>query len=222
MIPFQAVVFDLDYTLVDCSRGIIDCINSALGQLDLPPVSAERARQTIGLSLPDVLVELAGPGHTAKANEFSRLFIERADQVILDLTVFLDGVPHTVALLRARGYSLGILSNKLRRRMTDVLERANLLGSFDAIVGIDDVSQPKPDPEGLLVAMRALGSSAPSTLYVGDSATDAETATRAQVSFVAVLSGVTPRVVFDQYDTLAVLEDVSALPGLLACGRNQR
>jgi len=124
-------------------------------------------------------------------------------------------VPQTVALLKSRGYSLGILSNKLRRRMTAVLGRANLLGSFDAIVGSEDVSQPKPDPEGLLVTVEALASSPPGTLYVGDSGTDAETAARAQVPFVAVLSGVTPKEVFDQYDALAVLEAVSALPGLL-------
>ena len=45
--------------------------------------------------------------------------------------------------------------------------------------------------------------------YVGDSVTDAKTAQRADIDFIAVLSGVTPRAAFDDYDVYAILEDVS-------------
>ena len=48
-------------------------------------------------------------------------------------------------------------------------------------------------------------------LYVGDSVTDAKTAQRADTDFIAVLSGVTPRAAFEDYDVYAILEDVSEL-----------
>jgi len=134
---------------------------------------------------------------------------------MLDLTFLLDSVPETVALLKRRGFALGILSNKFRYRVTGALRRENLLASFDTVIGAEDVAELKPAPEGLLLAIERLGNPAPATLYVGDSVTDAETAARAGVPFVAVLSGVTPREAFDGYATYAVLVDVSALPRLL-------
>ena len=214
---FQALIFDFDYTLADSSRGIVECINFALEQLGLAPVSAKRGQRTIGLSLPDVFTELAGRQQPAKAGEFARLFIERADQVMLDLTFLLDSVPETLASLRRCGFVLGILSNKFRYRVTGALRRQNLLRSFGIVVGAEDVSELKPAPEGLLLAIDRLGSLASSSLYVGDSVTDAETAARAGVPFVAVLSGVTLREAFDSYEPYAVLADVSSLPDLLGC-----
>jgi len=216
MAPFRSLILDFDYTLADSSRGIVECVRFALKELELPRVSAEGVCRTIGLSLPDAFMELVGNQHAAKADEFARLFIEHADRVMLDLTILLDRVPETVALLKQRGFALGILSNKFRYRVMGVLRREHLSRSFGVVVGAEDVSVLKPAPEGLLMAVERLGSSPSAALYVGDSVTDAETAARAGVPFVAVLSGVTPREAFERCDTYAVLSDVSALPDLLA------
>ena len=91
--PFWTVIFDFDYTLADSSRGIVASINFALRELGLPTVSAERARRTIGLPLSDTFVELAGHEQASRCEEFARLFIERADKVMVDLTVLYDSVP---------------------------------------------------------------------------------------------------------------------------------
>jgi len=80
-----------------------------------------------------------------------------------------------------------------------VFRRENLLRFFQVIVGGEDVSAHKPDPQGLLAAVDRLGSRHAATLYVGDSVTDAETAKRAAVPFVAVLSGATPIEHFNGY-----------------------
>ena len=211
----EAVIFDFDYTLVDSSQGIIQCIDQALVELGLPPASPEAVRRTIGLSLPDALLQLVGQEHTAKADAFSRLFIQRADEIMVDHTILLEPVRSTVDWLRSRGIALGIVSIKYRYRIEAVLQREDLLEPFQVIVGGEDVSAHKPDPEGLLKAIDNLGDSRPSTLYVGDSVTDAKTAERAAVPFVAVLSGVTPREAFVDYAVCAILESLSELPGLL-------
>ena len=66
MKPFQAIIFDFDYTLADSSRGVIDCIKYALHALGLPSVSDKLACQTIGLSLGDTLIQLVGPQYRAR------------------------------------------------------------------------------------------------------------------------------------------------------------
>ena len=90
--------------------------------------------------------------------------------------------------------------------------------AFDVIVGGEDVSRHKPDPEGLLAAIGRLGGSPSNTLYVGDSVTDAEAARRAGVPFVAVLNGVTPREAFEDYPVEGVLENLRELVEHLEAG----
>jgi len=211
--PVQAVIFDFDYTLADSSRGVVECINFALDSLGLPAVSAEKACLTIGLSLSDTLVHLVGESAAAQSDEFVRLFIERADEVMADLTILFESVPQTIAVLKEQGLGLGIVSTKFRYRIESILRREGLLDVFDAIIGGEDVPNHKPNPEGLRLAMERLGRSPLDCVYVGDSVVDAETAERAGVPFVAVLSGATPREAFGACDVRQVLEHVCDLPG---------
>ena len=184
---FQAIIFDFDYTLADSSRGIIASVNYALNELGLSLADDEAIRRTIGLSLPETLVKLAGKRHGARSDEFSSLFIERADQVMVGLTVLLDAVPKTVERLKQRNLPLGIVSTKFRYRIEAVLRREHLLEAFSVIVGGEDVREHKPSPKGLCIAIERLGRARTHCLYVGDSVTDAENEKRAGVPFVAVL-----------------------------------
>ena len=215
----ETTILDFDYTIVDSSRGAVECIRYALEQLGLPPVADESARRTIGLSLPDTFCELTGRRTGAQSDAFARLFIERAEQVMADGTVLLDPVPATIAQIVAGGMTLGIVSTKYRRRIEHILRREELLDAFAAIVGGEDVAAHKPDPEGLLKAMAMLESTPSSTVYVGDSVTDAQTAERAGVPFVAVLSGVTPRDAFAGYEVHTVIDDLSSLCDVVLAAR---
>jgi phosphoglycolate phosphatase len=107
--------------------------------------------------------------------------------------------------------AIGIVSTKFRRRIEEILGREDLLEPFDVIVGGEDVSRHKPDPEGLLAAIERLGGSPSGSLYVGDSVTDAETARRAGVPFAAVLNGVTPREAFKDYPVYKILDNLGEL-----------
>jgi phosphoglycolate phosphatase len=110
----QVIFFDFDYTLADSSPGIIECVNYALSRLGLEPVAPAKIRKTIGLSLPETCLALTGRSDLGQ--EFTSLFILRADEIMADLTVLMDSVPDTVQVLKKRGYQLGIVSTKFRRR----------------------------------------------------------------------------------------------------------
>ena len=212
---FRAVLFDFDYTLADSSQGAHECINFALGKMGLAPVSAEAACRTIGLSLNETFLSLAEDHEPHRCAEFYRLFVERADEVMSDLTVLYDSVPATVQLLRESGLRLGIVSTKYRRRINQVLTREALSHGFELVIGGEDVALHKPHPQGLFEAMQRLECSRESVGYVGDSGVDAELAKRAGVPLIVVLSGVTPRSAFDDYSPLAILQTVRELPEFL-------
>jgi len=212
--PVQAIIFDFDYTLADSSEGIIECINFALDRLGLPLAADDEIRKTIGLSLPDALVMLVGKEYVEHTDEFTRLFVERADEVMTDMTELFDIVPETVAALRKLSIRLGIVTLKYRYRIESVLRREQLTDAFEVIIGFEDVSEQKPNPTGLIAAMERLNCVRQNCFYVGDSLTDAKTAQQANIDFIAVLSGVTPRAAFEAYDVYAVLKDVSELLNL--------
>ena len=209
--PIQAIIFDFDYTLADSSGGVIECINFALDRLSLPPAADTEIRRTIGLPLPDTLAMLVGKEYARYTDEFTRLFVERADEVMTDMTELLDPVPETVTALRNFGIQLGIVTLKYRYRVESVLKRDQLSGAFEVIIGFEDMSVQKPDPTGLLAAVEKLNCVRQNSFYVGDSVTDAKTAQRADIDFIPVLSGVTPRTAFDDYNVYTILEDVSGL-----------
>ena len=215
-----AIVFDFDYTLGDSSTGVIESANYALTSMGLSPAGDDAVCATIGLSLENSLVALAGEEHRPRADEYIRFFVEKADEVMADSTVLYDFVPGVLAELGERRVSMGIVTQKFKTRIDTILARDGLEGIFDVIVGADTATELKPHPGGLLSAVAQLGSVPAQALYVGDSATDAETARRAGVPFLPVLTGVTPRKAFDGYDALSPAGSVAELPKLVDAWRD--
>ncbi len=212
----RIVLFDFDYTLADSSPGVIESVNWALGRLGLPTRSEAAIRRTIGLSLHATYAALAGDeAREADVDRFVGLFVHRADEVMADATSLLPGAAEAALALVGAGVTVGIVSTKFRRRIEAVLARESLREPFSAIIGGEDVSAHKPDPACLNAACAALGAFPAACLYVGDSAVDGEAATRAGMSFVGVLTGVTDKAALEAWDPLAVLPSVRQLPNWL-------
>ena len=213
---FGATLFDFDYTLADSSAGVIECVNASLRELGLPLASPEIIRRTIGMSLPRTFASVTGEQHAAKAEAFMAGFKCRADQVMAALTTVYPQVGPVVRELKQRAIRVGIVSTKFRYRIKQTLRREGIEDLFDVIVGGEDVSEHKPDPQGIEQAMTALALTPSETLYVGDTTIDAETAAGAGVAFLAVLSGVTPRHEFSEHSKIGILDDLSQLIEIFA------
>lgn len=208
----RTVLFDFDCTLADSSRGIVECVHYALRTLGLPEAPQRRILETIGLTLPEALSVLTGVTDAAVAADFSRLFRDRADAVMVSRAVVYDGVEPALNTLRTWGLSLGIVSSKRRQYIESILANHGLQSYFDVIIGWEDVSLYKPDPSGLWLSLSRLGATAADALYVGDHPIDGETARRAGVRFVAVLSGVSACDDFRGHQVLAFLQHLGELP----------
>lgn len=211
----KGVLFDFDYTLADSSKGVIECVNYALERLKFNKVSANKIIKTIGFSLEQTLVKILGEKHIDKSEEFKHYFIEKADEVMTEYATLFSEVPYVIKSLNRSEIKLGIVSTKFRYRIENILLRENLLDFFEVIIGGEDVQKLKPHPSGLFLAVRTLKLQSPDVVYVGDSVIDSETAYRAGIFFVAVLSGVTPKKSFKQSHVEAFIESISCLPNLL-------
>ena len=211
----RGIIFDFDFTLADSSKGVIVCVNYALKKLRFNKFSDEKIKKTIGLTLEQTFTSLVGKQHLDITEKFKYYFVEKADEIMTDLTELFIETSSVIKLLHSKGVKLGIVSTKFSYRIRNILEREDLLDLFEVIIGGENVQEHKPDPRGLLEAIKKLNLSRPQTIYIGDSLTDAETAFRAGVSFVAVLSGVTPQNKFKNYSVIQFLKNVSEIPKLL-------
>ncbi|HEV8533847.1 MAG TPA: HAD-IA family hydrolase [Methylomirabilota bacterium] len=208
-------MFDFDLTLADSTAGAVECVSYALLKMGLPPVDRTAICSTVGLSLPRIFYALTGASDPASMGEFSHWFVERADEVMADLTVMFPQVPGTLATLRRSGIRTAIVSTKFRRRIKGILAREKLADAFELIVGGEDVAQHKPDPEGLNRALAGLKVTAADSVYVGDHPVDAEAAQRAGVRFIAVLSGSSLVSDFVEYEAAGILSSLEELPPVL-------
>jgi phosphoglycolate phosphatase len=211
----KAIIFDFDLTLVDSRAGIASCHAYAMRELALPEADRKVAEATAMIGLPAQTVFATLFPDSDQAEAYVSLYQVRADEIMTASTSLLPGARETIEALLAQSLRLGIVSTKLRARVEEFLQREGLFSSFETIIGPEDVPSYKPEPEGLILALERLGVPASEALYVGDTLIDAETARRAGVPFVAVLSGFVREEEFEGYSPLAFLPGVAELPGWL-------
>ena len=211
MLPYRTMLFDFDYTLGDSSCGIVMSVNAALTALNYPVPEPEAVCQKIGLSLNETFVRLTGCLDQGQAARFTQLFKAKADAVMVGQTDLYPGVREMLAKLRSRQIRTGIVTTKYHYRIDQILVRFGAAELINAIVGAEDVNRPKPDPQGIYLAMQRLESTPETTLYVGDSVVDALAARQAGIAFVAVLTGTTPAEAFQPYQPHALLRGSSEI-----------
>ena len=211
----SAVLFDFDLTLVESTGAVAACANYALREMGLPGVTADRVRQTIGLPLAHTLEALTGIADPGLQRVYLDHYRVRADAIMTEMVEFLPGAQDALRAVRRQGLQTAIVSSRVRHRIESILERGGVRWAIDAVIGIEDVANPKPHPEGIQNALRALGVPARHAVYVGDHLVDAQAAAAAGVRFVGVLSGTTPRDAWARHQPAAVIATVADLPGWL-------
>ncbi len=102
---------------------------------------------------------------------------------------FFEGIDSLLLKLKGEGYKIGIASNGNKEIIISKLKSYGLDSVVDSIVGYEQVSRPKPSPEGLLKCLEELGVKPRNALYVGDMESDIRAAEAAGVKIIAVTYG---------------------------------
>jgi phosphoglycolate phosphatase len=196
---YQAVVFDLDGTLVDSAPDMAAALNAALAEVNLDPFELDEAISFVG-SGGRILVRRAlaarAAGHLDEAVMLSR-FIGHYEGKLSGQTQPYPGVMEMLARLTAAGVPMGLCTNKPEGPARGVCAALGLDAHFPVIVGGDTLPVLKPDPAPLLHVCAELGLAPSRVLYVGDSETDYATARAAKTPFAFVEGGYQSRPIPD-------------------------
>lgn len=217
MSDLQAVLLDLDGTLMDTAPDLAEAVNRVRAGFGLEPLLMSSVAQFVGKGA-DVLVHRSLTGRMdgrAGDAEFAaarQAFDFHYHAVNGQASVVFDGAFEALERMRRRGWRLACVTNKPREFTLPLLQKAALAQSFEAVVCSDEVPQRKPHPAIVLEACARLGVAPSQAAMIGDSANDALAARAAGVRVVLVQTGYNEG---EPVDALAGQPGVDAIvPGL--------
>ncbi len=189
MRKYDAVIFDMDGTLLDTLEDLKDAVNYALRALAMPERTLSEIRQFVGNGA-QLLLKRAVPEGTQEAAvaRALALFREYYGLHCNDKTKAYEGVVQLLRELKAEGYALAIVSNKPDPAVKE-LAAIYFEGIVGTAIGERSGAAKKPAPDTVYAALGELKVAAERAVYVGDSEVDVMTAANAGLPCISVLWG---------------------------------
>lgn len=203
---FDTVIFDLDGTILDTLDDLRDSVNFALKNNNLPCRSTEEIRAFVGNGI-RLLIERAVPQNTEKAvvdkcfDDFKAHYKNNS----ANLTKPYDGIIEVLNQLKNNGVKLAVVSNKADFAVQTLVKKY-FKGIFDFSVGEKEGIRRKPFPDSVFNAMEYLGADKNTTVYVGDSEVDVETAFNSGIPCIAVAWGFRDKAVLENLNPEYIVE----------------
>ena len=205
---FEAVIFDLDGTLLNTLQDIADSVNSVLNRYDHPTHKLDDYRIFVGAGVRK-LVERAFPEDIFQNNSleyFVDEIISAYDNFCDRSTFPYDGVHELLSALSEYNISMSICTNK-PQLMAEKTVHAHLSEwMFDHVIGIDNFTPAKPHPVGVNRIIESQSIVRNKFLFVGDSDTDMATAQNARISGIGVSWGFRKKQELIKSSALAVID----------------
>jgi phosphoglycolate phosphatase len=195
---FDAILFDLDGTLIETAPEICDAVNDTLAHFELGFVSQTLVNDWIGHGTRELLIQALAfvckttqekirqsPGLKPIAAEFDRNYQKRCGT----RSHLYPHVREVLATLCAQGVKLAVVTNKEGRYTQTILEVHKLTDHFDAVISGDTLAVKKPNPAGIEHCLEQFKVSKDRALFVGDSSIDVATARNAGIAVWALPYG---------------------------------
>ena len=205
-------IFDFDGTLGDTRANIVLTLQQTLQALDYPVAGEEAIAATIGLPLEDSFRQLLpglSPEESMRCAAVYREIFEKNRKLLVPK--LFPHVKEVLATLHARGKLLSVASSRSSRSLNGFLQEMGVAPYFTYVLGADNVSRAKPDPEPVLKTIRDLGCAPDETLVVGDMPVDIQMGRRTGTQTCAVTYGNATREALEAAGADIILDDLRDL-----------
>lgn len=212
---FEAVVFDLDGTLLNTLEDLTDSVNAALSAYGCPVKTIEQIRTYVGNGIRNLMKRSVegGEGHPDFEKIF-QAFREDYKRNCRNKTRPYEGVTELLSQLKACGYKLAIVSNKADFAVKELNEYYFKEFGMTAIGEREGIAR-KPAKDTVEQALQELGVLPERAVYVGDSEVDIETAHNSKIPCISVLWGFRDKKLLAAHHAEYFAETAEEIPALL-------
>ncbi|MBE5747270.1 MAG: HAD family hydrolase [Clostridiales bacterium] len=209
---YETVIFDLDGTLLDTLDDLHSAVNAALGEYNLPLRSKEEVRAFIGNGIAKLIERAIGVKDYADFDGVLWAFKGYYKEHCKDKTAPYAGIRNLLSALKARGIKTAVVSNKADFAVK-LLAEEYFDGLLLAAVGENEEAgiRKKPAPDSLLAVMEKLQADKRTTVYVGDSEVDIQTAQNALVDCLSVTWGFKDRAFLRENGAQILIDEPSQI-----------
>jgi len=217
----EAIVWDLDGTLVDSAPDLASALNYVLEKRGFAGHSLATVRTMIGNGVPK-LVERGFNAvgmrlDSGQLDQLVKLFVTKYVTCATDRTRPYPKIIETLKQISKLNIPMGVCTNKPEALSRQILEGLDLAGFFASVIGGDTTSARKPDPLPLLTCIGELLAEPASSLMIGDSIHDVHAARAAGMRVGVVPWGYRSAPV-DELGADFVIRDLAVLPSLVSDG----
>jgi len=185
----DTIIFDMDGTVLNTLDDLTVSVNYVLERFGMAPRKVEEYRLFFGSGIRKAL-ELAVPEGTSDEiiDQMLPIFKEHYEKHCLDKTGPYSGIIELMKALYLKGYKMAIVSNKIDSAVKELNER--FFSQYVKVaIGEKDGIRRKPAPDTVIQALKELGSTKDTAVYIGDSEVDFQTAHNAGLPCISVLWG---------------------------------
>ncbi|MGM8215234.1 pyrophosphatase PpaX [Bacillaceae bacterium W0354] len=203
----RTILFDLDGTLIDTNELIIESFKHTLGVHTDKEYSREEIISFIGPPLIDTFEQILPDQVDEMIATYREHNLAHHDAYVKSY----DGVFDTIKTLHEKGYPMAIVTTKIKDTAMLGLKLTKLDQFFDVVIGLDDVTRAKPDPEPVLKGMNALGGTPESTIMIGDNSHDIDAGKNAGMKTAGVAWSAKGRGFMQSLEPDYILDHISDL-----------
>ena len=218
----DAVIFDLDGTLIDSIDIYFAIVENALEKLQLPAVSRNQilaAAESENFNWELVLPQEVLKRKQTVIDEAWAVINEIAPRMFADNVEIIRGADRIVKYIASNGIKIGLATSTQRRYLKikmEPLRHAGVDELFDVIITSDDVEKRKPAPDPLIACAKKLDLQPKNCVYVGDTATDIKAGKAAGMATIGVLTGFDEQKMLEKESPDAILDSVRNLETVIA------
>lgn len=212
----QLVIFDFDGTLGDTRSTIVATMQQTIAELHLSERSDEECAATIGLALKNCFRQLFPKLNDEEVERCAEVY-RRIFEVnkLRYKPVLFPHVKETLMWLHENGIKMTVASSRTTFSLHDLLNGLDIANYFDYVLGAEDVTHSKPDPEPVLKTLEKMNVDAAQTLVVGDMAVDIMMGARAGCKTCGVTYGNGTEEDLAQSGAGFIINDISELEGIV-------
>lgn len=183
----EAILFDLDGTLIDSTEGIIESFGVAFDTCGTKKASSEDICSLIGHPLEIMFERLGTPKD--RVEEHILEYKKHYRKISIPKTKMLPNAIKAIEIASTLS-PLGVVTTKTAKYSKEILEHFGVLKYFGVVIGREDVQKPKPDAQPILKALEGLHVKPNFDVFmIGDTCLDVNAAKNAKINFIALTCG---------------------------------